>query len=117
MNNFIKNIFSQLDNSYLIRHYLYGALVFSLLLIASPNLPVIIFMVISLLLYPLAMIVYDGIVGTLMGNNTIVTSVLVAVIWGVIKTVVIFTFSIFIAPIGIGYLYLRNNSMAKDNFK
>lgn len=114
MNNFIKSIFGQLNNAFLIRHYIYGAIMFSLLLMASPALPFIIFMVISLLLYPFAMFVYDSIVGTLMGNNTVITSVFVSVIWGVIKTGIIFTFSIFISPIGIGYLYLRNNSMASD---
>lgn len=112
MNNFIKSIFGQLNNTYLIRHYIYGAIMFSLLMMASPALPIIIFMVTSLLLYPFAMFVYDSIVGTLMGNNTLITSAFVAVIWGVIKTGIIFTFSIFISPIGIGYLYLRSKQFS-----
>lgn len=106
----IKKLLGTLDPSYLIRHYLFGILVFGFMIYSRQHhldLREIIYLTASLVLYPFSMFVYDNIVAFLLGDNILIQAVIVKVIWVTIRTLFIFLFSIFIAPIGILYLLYK----------
>jgi hypothetical protein len=111
MKNFITTIFGSLNPSYLVRQYVYGGILVTLFFFASGrNIPSSMwaFILISLVLYPFSMFVYDSIVGMLMGDNVFFVNVFLSMIFSFIKIIIMFSLSILIAPLGILYLYLTN---------
>ncbi len=113
----IKELFASLNASYLMRQYVFGFICYALLIYINKdtlNAQIIVILTISLLLYPFAMFVYDSIVNFLLGDNIVFKSLGLTIILGVIKTVGIFVFSIFIAPVGIIYLYLTRGKRLEN---
>ena len=114
---FIKSIFSSLKPHYLIRQYLFGLpyfVFFVAFIMGSRNVYPLgkvlftVYFTISLVLYPFAMFVYDSIISFLLGEMVIISNVFIVMIWNIIKIFWIFLFSIFIAPFGIIFLYIRS---------
>ncbi|XUD41821.1 hypothetical protein IGL21_002488 [Enterococcus sp. AZ037] len=111
MIHFFRTVFTSLRPSYLIRQYIFSGLLSALFYISSPSnasTSFYILLILSFLLYPFAMFVYDSLVSLLLGDNVWFVNGLWAVIWAVIKMFFIYIFSIFIAPIGILILYFQN---------
>jgi len=109
MRKFITTIYGTLSLSYLIKQYVFGGIMYALMLYANGASPihktgVFIFLTLSLVLYPFAMFVYDSVVNTLLGNWIVSVPAFLPLIWLLIKIVLIFMFAILIAPIGILYL-------------
>lgn len=71
------------------------------------SIKVILIFATSSLLYPFSKLAYDEITNYLMGNNVILMSGLIFIIWKLFINVVLFAYSIFIAPFGILYLWYR----------
>jgi len=111
MRKFLTTIYGTLSLSYLIKQYVFGGLMYALMLYANGASPlhktgVFIFLTLSLVLYPFAMFVYDSIINTLIDNWIIPVPAVLLLIWLPIKIVLIFVFAVLIAPIGILYLYV-----------
>lgn len=111
MSRFVRTVVTSLPPFYLIRQYIFSGVVTALFYFSSPNTAptsFYVFLGVNFLLYPFAMFVYDSAVSLLIGNNVWITSGIFALIWGFIKTLLIYFFSILIAPIGILILYFTN---------
>lgn len=64
--------------------------------------------IVNTLLYPYSRFVYESIVGFIIGNNVFFGNVFVMLFVKAITMALCWVFAMFIAPIGLGYLYFRN---------
>lgn len=111
MFRFVRTIFTSLYPSYLIRQYVFSGIVTAFFYFLSPGTAPTFFYVflgVNFILYPFAMFVYDSAISLLMGENVWITSGIFALIWGFIKIMLIYFFSVLIAPVGILILYFMN---------
>jgi len=61
------------------------------------------------LLYPYARFVYEGIVGFIMGDNVFVVNAFLMLFTKLITMSICWCMAIFIAPIGLLYLFIRHS--------
>lgn len=111
MKRFITTVFRSLEPSYLARQYLFGGILAVFMYIATKDqlTPFLWgYLILSFILYPFAMFVYDSLVGLLIGENVFLVDGLLSLFFSIAKIFFIFFFSIVIAPFGILYLYIRN---------
>lgn len=110
----VKNIFKSMDNSWLIRHYLFS---FAFLIVLTINgkdsqsfFPIgFLFFLLSSLLYPFAMFVYESLINLIVGDNLFILPLIPMLIWKFVRFVFIFILAIPIGVIGFIYLYLKLN--------
>lgn len=123
--NFVKNIFVAVSPRYLIRAYVISFAMLAIWLFAnnaavqgSSKVFWYSYLLLSLILFPFAKLVWDEIRDTLVGNNSITYFGLWAIgVNYILKLMVNFAlwaFSIFIAPLGILYLWLQNRKASED---
>ncbi|TCP97755.1 hypothetical protein EDC44_101138 [Cricetibacter osteomyelitidis] len=115
--------FGGLSKSYYVRQFLFGLLFYALILFFSRemwnsgniqgSITTAIFGLISLLLYPYSRFVYESIVEYIMGNNVFMINAILMLIVKFIIMLICFYFSIFIAPIGLLYLYFYHSKKEK----
>ena len=115
--NFLKTIFGTINRRYLVRSYLiglalYALLSFGLLSSSSEQSPafVMVFLTISLLLFPFAKIVWDELRDFIMGDTIILQSVPMHFIGKYLINGMLFAAAILIAPLGITYLLFRRSA-------
>lgn len=111
MSHFIRIVVTSLHPTYLIRQYIFSGIVTAFFYFSSPSTAstsFYVFLVVNFLLYPFAMFVYDSAVSLLMSDSMWITSVVVVFICAFIKILLIYFFSLVIAPIGILILYFTN---------
>jgi len=65
--------------------------------------------VICTLLYPYSRFVYESIVGFIMGNNAFFVKAYILIVVKLFTMAICWTLSIFIAPIGLAYLYFHHS--------
>ncbi|MBO7476179.1 MAG: hypothetical protein J6T36_04535 [Campylobacter sp.] len=68
-----------------------------------------VFIAISALLYPYARFVYESIVNFIMGDNVFFINAFILLAWKFMVMMMLFLFAIFIAPIGLLYLWYYHN--------
>jgi hypothetical protein len=119
--SFISKTFGGLTASYLVRQYIFGIILGGLFiylrLSAKIDIPFIIFAVISTILYPYSRFVYESIVDFIFGDNIIVFTGTLMLIMLLVKFVIIvacWSFSIFIAPFGLLFLYFYHTRIEKQ---
>jgi len=115
--DFISRLFCGLDKEYYLRQLFFGLLFFAAttwMTIQSNNpskISLTLFFFISTLLYPYSRFVYESIMGFILGNNSYQLGgifLLFALAFKVTLIVLCYVFAIFIAPVGLLYLYFRN---------
>ncbi len=79
----------------------------------SSSMPLIIFFVINTLLYPYSRFVYETIVGFFMGDNVFFGSAFIMMGVKLITMLLCWVFAIFIAPVGLLYLYFHHTKQEK----
>lgn len=67
------------------------------------------FVVVSAILYPYSRFVYESIVGFLIGDNIFVVNSILMLFVKFMTMVLCFSFAVFIAPIGLAYLYFYHS--------
>ena len=107
--------FGGLSASYYVRQFIFG-LIFPALLIfmtAKGSQPLawgmIAFMTVSSLLYPYSRFVYESIMGFIMGENVFFVNALIMLFVKFITMMLCWLVAIFIAPIGLLYLYFHHS--------
>ena len=68
-----------------------------------------VFIAISALLYPYARFVYESIVNFIMDDNVFFINAFILLAWKFMVMMILFLFAIFIAPIGLLYLWYYHN--------
>ncbi|MBV6375471.1 hypothetical protein HIU97_12130 [Enterococcus casseliflavus] len=94
---------------YFMRHYFFSGLVTLTLFLINPSTPSLsfyFFLGINFLLYPFAMVTYDSLIDLVFGNTLWFTEGVLTIIWVIIRTLLIYSFSLIIAPIGFILLFL-----------
>lgn len=117
MHSFFAKTFGGLTTSYYIRHFLFGLIFAALIIFMLANNPsgagaksgMIVFAVISSLLYPYSRFVYESIVGYIMGENVFFVNALLMLAVKIFTMSLCWSLAIFIAPVGLAYLFFRNS--------
>jgi len=109
MRKFVTIIYGSLSLSFLIKQYVFGGIVYAIMLQAfkagqAPT-GMLIFLTLSLILYPFSMFVCESISDTLMGNWIIPIPAMLLLILIPLKIIAMFMLAVLIAPIGMAYLY------------
>jgi len=111
MKEIIQKTFGGLTAQYYFRNLFFGLFVTALFVYMEMNAsrptewafaP---YVLLSTLLYPYSRFVYESIVDFVMGENVFFVNAILAMIIKVITIFVCWVFAIFIAPIGLAYLY------------
>lgn len=117
MNSFFSKTFGGLTKAYYLRQLFFGSLFllgFSLFLGSMKGGPpfavLFVFLLINTLLYPYARFVYESVVGFILGDNVFVVSGMLMLITKYLTMGMCWAAAIFIAPLGLGYLYFRNSA-------
>lgn len=71
------------------------------------------FAIICALLYPYSRFVYESVVGFIMGDNVFFTSAVLMLLIKYLTMSLCWVFAIFIAPIGLAYLYFHHTKIEK----
>lgn len=113
--NFLGRIFGGVRTSYLIRAYLIGAIFFALMIAVSLSAETkngtpygaIAFAALSTVLFPFAKLVWDELRDLAFGNNMIFMNAILLFMLKWFVNAFLWTFAIFVAPVGILYLWFR----------
>lgn len=117
---FFRKTLGGLSGYYYFRNFVFGALiaiVYKFILRQNPNgIPTgnYIFIAICILLYPYSRFVYETIIGFFIGDNIFFINAILMLIVKFFTMLLCFVFSIFIAPIGLVYLYFYHTKAAKQ---
>lgn len=115
MNEILAKTFGGLTKQYLARQLFFGvamAAVFITMTQRGPDSPGIGFammMVVNAALYPYSRFVYESIFNFLIGDNFFMLPAVPMMMAKVVTMLMCFGFALFIAPIGLAYLYFRNS--------
>lgn len=117
MQSFFAKTFGGLTPSYYLRQLFFGVLMLALILWSISNTPqglsakpgMIVFLIISTLLYPYSRFVYESVVGFIMGGNVFFVNAIFMMAVKVMTMAMCWSMAIFIAPVGLAYLYWHNS--------
>lgn len=113
--------FGGLSAAYYFRQFVFGLCLagfFVFVASRSPHampLEMAVFLVVSTLLYPYARFVYEGVFNFLLGENRFYVNAVLMLFVKLITMLVCWTFAIFIAPVGLIYLYVHHSRAARQN--
>ncbi|WP_282170912.1 hypothetical protein [Ruegeria atlantica] len=126
MNSFVAQVLGPLDRRWLFRAYLIGVLFLCMAVVVTftrePNLSLdanqriiaiigaLTVFVLNTALFPFAKIVWDSIRSFILGDTFLVTSTMFLFVGKFLVNFMLWTAAIFIAPIGIGYLWLTRRA-------
>ena len=115
MKNIIQNTFGGLTKQYYLRHLFFGSLLPAMLIFTMfigdgafhyQALPIL---AINTLLYPYSRFVYESIVRFIVGDNVFFVNATLMLFTKTVTIILCWGFAIFVAPIGLIYLYYINN--------
>lgn len=115
MHSIVARTFGGLSAPYYFRHLVFGVALTLLLLamaLRGPNLVplgMLFVLAVNTLLYPYSRFVYEGVVGFIVGDNVFTVPALIALFIKLMTMALCFAGAIFIAPIGLLYLYIRHS--------
>jgi len=116
MNDIFRKTLGGLTREYYIRQLFFGVLLSALMLFMSSNgdienikIKMIIFVLISTFLYPYARFIYESIIDFIIGDNIFIHNAMFMLIFKFITMFLCWAFAIFIAPVGLLYLYYVNS--------
>ncbi|MEG5264165.1 hypothetical protein TRP66_07665 [Pseudomonas sp. JDS28PS106] len=111
MQDFIRKTFGGLSRQYYLRQLFFGALFFALIAWTALqskqgiNVGIIVFALISTLLYPYSRFVYESIINFIIGNNVFFGNAIMMMTVKLMTMALCWSMAIFIAPVGLVYLY------------
>jgi hypothetical protein len=117
MNSFLAKTFGGLTTRYYVRQFLFGLVFTAMIISVAANGPggiiakpgLIILAIVNTLLYPYSRFVYESVVGYIMGNNIFFVNALFMLLVKAFTMAMCWSFAIFVAPVGLAYLYWRNS--------
>lgn len=114
----LQKSFGGLSRPYYLRQFFFGLLFVAFFLFmasrSSSGVPfaAAVVMALNALLYPYSRFVYESVVGFIMGNNVFFVNAFAMLFVKLLTMALCFAFAVFIAPIGLLYLYVRNSRPA-----
>ena len=116
MHPILQRSFGGLSKPYYFRQLFFASLFvafFMFMATRSPHpVPIgfVLVMALNAVLYPYSRFVYESITGFILGNNVFFVNAIFLLIVKLFTMALCFAFAIFIAPMGLIYLYFRNGS-------
>jgi len=116
---FLRRIFGAVDRTYLVRAYVIGIAIFAFYgwMFAQSHVPfrssMWFFFGLSTLLFPFAKLVWDEIMGMLMGRNIVIMPALILFFVKLMVNVLLWAAAILIAPLGVLYLWFKTRPPAR----
>jgi hypothetical protein len=107
--------FGGLSGWYYLRHFLFGLIIPGLAYFAikdSANPPpfhIYLLCATNSVLYPYARFVYEGITDYILGTNVFYVDAWLLLAWKLLTMFLCWAFAIFIAPVGLAYLYIYHS--------
>ncbi|MFZ3118562.1 MAG: hypothetical protein WA159_09600 [Variovorax sp.] len=122
MHPVITKTFGGLSRAYYIRQLLFGALFPAFIIAMVTSRPgsmplgigMVAYLVVSTLLYPYARFVYESVVGYVMGGNVFFVNAFFMLLVKGFTMMLCWCFAIFIAPIGLLWLYVHHSKIERD---
>lgn len=122
MSNFIQKTFGGLSLNYYVRQFLFALLIsvfIGFISLKHPrtgelNIHFLVFILINQFLYPYARFVYESIIDYILGNNVFFVNAILSLIVKLFTMLLCYCFAIFIAPIGLIYLYFYHSKREKQ---
>jgi predicted membrane protein len=118
MHPVISKTFGGLSTRYYIRHFIFGLAfpIFIFLMVNQGNRPIQVSMwllfLVNTLLYPYSRFVYESIVGFIVGENVFFVNAVLMLAVKVVTMALCWALAIFIAPLGLAYLYIHHSRAA-----
>jgi len=117
MHSFFSKTFGGLTPSYYVRQLIFGSLfpilIMSVMASSSSGLAgkpgLIVMCVVCTLLYPYSRFVYESVMGYVMGNNVFFVNAPLMLFVKSLTMMLCWWLSVFMAPVGLAYLYWRNS--------
>lgn len=115
MQSIFSKTFGGLSPAYYFRQFLFGsifpAFIFFFASNAGKPIPyqMVLFALISTVLYPYARFVYEGVMNFILGDNIFFVNAFVMLFAKFTTMLLCWAFAVFIAPIGLVYLYFRQS--------
>lgn len=115
MHPVLAKTFGGLSKPYYFRQFFFGLLFFAVILFPAFRSPqgvpfsLVVLVTINTLLYPYARFVYESIVGFVMGDNVFFVNAFLMLLVKVMTMALCWGFAVFIAPIGLAYLYFHHS--------
>ena len=114
MNHIIKNTFGGMNTQLYVRHLLFGSLfaIFPLYVIFTSDQSIridqIAYFVVNTVLYSYSRFAYESLLDAILGKNVFFVNALLMLIVKFVTMLLCWGLAIFIAPIGLAYLYYLN---------
>jgi len=110
-----------LSRAYYFRHFIFGLALFALFVVvplagkdgSAMPFSSLVFFLLCTVLYPYSRFVYEGIASFIMGNTVIAMPLPVMLIWKVMSMALCWAGAIFIAPVGLAYLYWHHSKQPR----
>ena len=116
MHPVIQKTLSGLSKQYFFRQFFFGLAIAAFIFFMSTqggerSMPInmVIFTIVNTLLYPYSRFVYESIIGFVMGENVFFVNAIFMLITKFFTMAMCWAFAIFVAPIGLAYLYYRHS--------
>ena len=119
MHPVIAKTFGGLSASYYFRHLIFGMAfpVFIYFMLGQGNRPVqmstVVLLLVNTLLYPYSRFVYESVMDFFLGNNVFLVNAVLMLAMKLMTMLFCWAFAIFVAPIGLAYLYLYHSRASK----
>jgi len=119
MNPVIAKTFGGLSVSYYVRHFIFGLTIpiFIFLMLSQQNdhfldFSTLLMFVVNTLLYPYSRFVYKSVMNFIVGANVFVANAILMLGMKLATMMLCWFFAIFIAPIGLAYLYFHHSRVS-----
>lgn len=115
MQDFINKTFKGLNTAYYIRHFLFGVVIAVILIFARSNgfehftFWFVLSAILNTFLYPYSRFVYESVVSYIFGDNVFFINIILLLTVKAISMLMCWALAIFIAPLGLGYLYFYHS--------
>lgn len=102
-----------LNRQYYFRQLFFGAIIGAVFLFAPKSIALgqCLFVIVTTLLYPYARFVYESIVNFIVGNNVFIGNAILMLSVKMMTMVICWAMAIFIAPVGLAYLYFSHSKV------
>ena len=123
MHPVIQKTLGGLSKQYYFRQFIFGLVIAALIFFMSTqggrSMPIgmLLFTIVSTLLYPYSRFVYESIVGFVMGENIFFVNAIFMLATKFFTMAMCWVFAIFVAPIGFAYLYYHHSKRSPDDMQ
>ena len=123
MHPVIQKTLGGLSKQYYFRQFIFGLVIAALIFFMSTqggrSMPIgmLLFTIVSTLLYPYSRFVYESIVGFVMGENVFFVNAIFMLATKFFTMAMCWVFAIFVAPIGFAYLYYHHSKRSPDDMQ